>query len=323
MIVSHSEYVTDVSGSTSGFSVEKSIAINPGLAVSFPWLSQIATRFESYRFKRLQYKFITEQSTASTGFLALVPDYDPTDPEPASKAQAFQYVNVVKSAPWQNLTQTSSLQDLVKRKTYLVRDSPISGSQTLGLCDTGNMFICAGGQTDSSVLGEIWCDYEVELMTPQILPISEPPSGDIKSASLQGTTGINVELPFGDDPTLIDEPSVFDYDSPTGDITFTSDFDGLLILSLTGTVITDVNLNASNGATESVLDYALDGSKIVIFFRVTSTIGGEISFGVTATTITESFMRLASYSLVELDRRRTLNSLDRKIKIKINKNIKH
>jgi hypothetical protein len=119
--VSHREYVADITGSSSAFAVAAAFPMNPGIALTFPWLSQIASRYESYKFIKCKFLFKTERPTTESGYVALVPDFDASDPQPTSKSNAFQYESTAKSAPWENVTTNLRGQDLSKRKTYYVR----------------------------------------------------------------------------------------------------------------------------------------------------------------------------------------------------------
>jgi len=56
--VRHREFVTDVpAANASIFSLFINSPINPGNGALFPWLSQIAIRYESYRFKNLRFVY--------------------------------------------------------------------------------------------------------------------------------------------------------------------------------------------------------------------------------------------------------------------------
>ena len=56
MLVTHREYIADITRNSNAFAVD-TFNINSGLASTFPWLAQIAGRFESYTFERLDFVF--------------------------------------------------------------------------------------------------------------------------------------------------------------------------------------------------------------------------------------------------------------------------
>jgi hypothetical protein len=167
--ISHREYLFDITG-TNAFASTK-VSINAGLSDSFPWLSAIANRFESYLFHRLQFEFCTESPTNEVGTVLLTVDYDPLDPAPSSKTQALAYVDAVRSPPWSDCCFVASTRDLHKRTTYFTR-SIVSDTTDLTTKDVGNLFVCTQGQANNRTLGEIWVSYEVELMTPQLIEVA-------------------------------------------------------------------------------------------------------------------------------------------------------
>ncbi len=137
MSVCHSEYIADITGSTSSFAVANSFSINPGNPLCFPWLSNIAQKYESYNFKSLVFRFETESATSQTGYVALIPDYNASDPAPSSKVDALQYESAIKCAPWESAACASMMQNLHKRKSYFVRNSAIASGENIDLYDVG------------------------------------------------------------------------------------------------------------------------------------------------------------------------------------------
>ncbi len=70
--VRHREFVNDISGNTSFGTV--GYYINPGLRSSFPWLSNVANNFETYRFNKLCYEYRTASATSEIGKALLAVD---------------------------------------------------------------------------------------------------------------------------------------------------------------------------------------------------------------------------------------------------------
>lgn len=162
--VVHREYVGEIGGAVA-FEARQH-AINPGLGWEFPWLSKIAQRYESYRFNSLKYCFETESPTSATGAVMGVIDYDPTDPSPTDKIQALNYRDAVRAAPWSDFCLQATQEDLHKRQTYFVRSG--ASNDDLRLYDTGNFFLCVQGQASTALVGELYVEYDVSLMTPQV-----------------------------------------------------------------------------------------------------------------------------------------------------------
>jgi len=165
----HREFIQDVvagTGTPSVFS-DVQIAVNPGQSTSFPWLSSIAGRFESYQFRKLKYCYETEAPSSLGGTLVLSLDYDATDPAPSSKQQALAYRNAVRSAPWTTCCHSSDLEDLSKQKSYFVRPAGQPVGTDIKMYDVGNLSVISQGVTTASAtLGELYVEYDVLLMTP-------------------------------------------------------------------------------------------------------------------------------------------------------------
>nr|QIC52852.1 MAG: capsid protein [Apple virus C] len=167
ILVSHRELISDISGSVD-FDA-RLFRINPGVIDIFPWLSQLATAYESYVFERLEFQYETSSNTISTGKVIVAIDYDPTDNPPISKKQVMSYRGSVSSPTWSSCTHMSLPEDLRKRKTYFVRRGTGGNS---AVTDVGNLFVCTSGQTDTSVVGELYVRYTIRLMTPQLNDLS-------------------------------------------------------------------------------------------------------------------------------------------------------
>jgi hypothetical protein len=163
--VRHKEYIADILGSVNFASVEYNI--NPGLVATFPWLGTMAVAYETYRFKRLAFTFESSKSTATNGSIMLTVDFDPNDDPPTTKAQALAYNNAIRGPVWETFTYVCSPADLSKLNQKFLRYGALVTGQDLLLYDVGNLFVCTSGLADTSVIGELHVDFEVELFTPQ------------------------------------------------------------------------------------------------------------------------------------------------------------
>jgi len=175
VVIKHKEFVGDLTGSVLGFALQIQAGLNPGNQFLFPWLSAIASRYESYRFKKVIFHFNTSCSTATPGYVAITTDYNYNDPAVVDKVHMMQYANTVKGPPWQNFSVHLSKENLNKRKSYFVCEPMLAignGGLPTGTVDptlyfTGRTIFAVGGQLNSAILGDLWVEYEVELMTPE------------------------------------------------------------------------------------------------------------------------------------------------------------
>lgn len=143
----------------------RKFAINPGVPKSFPWLSAMATAFETYTVHKLKYTYAPSVSTSTAGSIALAIDYDALDQDPRDKTQMLSYKSSTRSALWQAASLNVNMVDtmgLSRRK--FTRDGDVSGD--LKTYDVGTLYIYTEGQT-SGLLGELWVEYDISLYTPQ------------------------------------------------------------------------------------------------------------------------------------------------------------
>lgn len=172
--VCHREYVTDVLPQQEiegAFQLLVSHHINPGNPLLFPWLSEIATRFESYKFSKLRFVYEPQSPTSSSGTVMLVTDYDEADSAPTSKTQFMAFKGGVRSPPWFTCAFEADPADLSKRTTYFVRNSSQAATgNDSRLYDTGQFYLAYEGDTAAGGFsaGELYVDYEVTLMTPAL-----------------------------------------------------------------------------------------------------------------------------------------------------------
>jgi len=165
-VITHREYIADVvaTGATT-FSVVQ-YSCNPGLSTTFPWLSSVASNFESYRFERLNFEYETDISTATAGTAIMGMDYDAADPAPTTKTQVLSYRGAVRSPVWQPCCMVSLNEDLNKLKSFYIRRGTLAANLDIKTYDTGNLFMCT--VSPAATIGELYVEYTVRLMTPHL-----------------------------------------------------------------------------------------------------------------------------------------------------------
>lgn len=159
MLVTHREYLGEIAGSTTFGAV--SYPINPGLGSSFPWLAGIANSYEKYRIRRMSYEFVNIAATSERGRVTLAVDYDVLDAVPSNKVDLFQISGASEGPIWEPLT----LQ--VKPSPLLyTRNGSLSGVD-LKTYDAGRFIAAVSNAADTSIKGELFVTYEIELHIPQ------------------------------------------------------------------------------------------------------------------------------------------------------------
>lgn len=150
--------VTSANGNYQNF-VSK---INPGIADSFPWLSNIAKIFDKYRFTRLIYHFKTFVPTSTPGSVSLSYDPDTLDPAPTSSLQVAQQSKWSTNSVWKSF----SISINCNRDEFLYTRVDVPTGVDLKTYDLGQLFVSLEGVPAGSV-GYIEADYEVVLKDKQ------------------------------------------------------------------------------------------------------------------------------------------------------------
>jgi hypothetical protein len=186
----HRELIGSITGSVV-FTTSQTVALNPGLPASFPWLATQAQAWERYRFNRLRFCYYTRTGSNVPGSVMMIPDYDASDAAPFSEQIASTYEDVEEDAPWKDIEcelRPASLHALGPSK--FVRTNVLSANLDIKTYDAGNFFLATVDGTAVS-WGKLWVEYDVTLMTPQLNPAG---SGVIVSQHLSGSTPTTAAL---------------------------------------------------------------------------------------------------------------------------------
>lgn len=89
MTVCNYELVTSFTNSGGPAFNSAGFVVNPGLAPSFPWLSNIAQSYQRFRFKRLRFFYVPAVATSNDGSAYLYLQYDYQDSAPTSLAEVM------------------------------------------------------------------------------------------------------------------------------------------------------------------------------------------------------------------------------------------
>ncbi len=159
--VANREFVADITGSTTFFLEE--FTCQPGLASLFPWLSQIAPTHQKYKFTKLVFSYVPIASTSAQGRVTMAHALDPLDDTVADKQELFQYPNSTESSVWASSTLSVNLAS----KGWLYTRNGFVANSDLKTYDAGKFLIASSNTADDSIIGELFVDYEIQLMTPK------------------------------------------------------------------------------------------------------------------------------------------------------------
>ncbi len=284
--VSHREYIQDIAGSVA-FS-NNQLPVNPGLPSTFPWLSKLASQYESYSFESLSFEFETTSPTTATGTVLMAVDYDASDAAPANKTQLMSYRNCVRSPPWSNCCNSSLSEDLHKLKSHYFRGGSLSANQDVKMYDVGNFNIATQGQANTNSIGELYVSYTVLLMTPQLDPtagvISGKFTGTVNSAPFATVTG---NLPA----TVVSSGTT----TSVSTWTFTQPWQGLLSVYFAGTALTGSVPSGTATSVELAEIATGAGDGLMGIYSINAQIGQTFILTNSNTTISSAVGRFSEY----------------------------
>jgi hypothetical protein len=222
MIVAHREYIADITSST--VFTNRTFNINPGLAATFPWLSQIASNFEQYEMLGLIFEFKTTSasSVASTntalGVAIMATEYN-VDATPFSNKQqmeSYQFsCSSTPSASFIHPVECAAGENVLKN--MYVRTGSVPTGEDPRFYDLGLFQLATAGMQAPSTIGELWVSYHVKLRKPKLRTLSGNAQSahltthyDVSTSTLapftvvSGTTlGVNITIPVSNQYTIV------------------------------------------------------------------------------------------------------------------------
>lgn len=163
----------DVSPGTSSFEIE-AFPLNPGIASSFPFLSQLAQNFELFEFNGLMFQYkptsgeFGNNSSNSLGKVVLCTNYDPdADPFKSSvEMENYDYACSTKPAGGCLHGVETAVEQRATNQLY-VRTGDSTKSRIF--TDLGNFYLATegvpfgGSGAQSALVGELWVSYQIKL----------------------------------------------------------------------------------------------------------------------------------------------------------------
>jgi len=218
--VSKREYIGDITtGTLSGGSTlfdSLFAKINPGNSDIFPWLSNVSGNYQYYRFKKLQFEYVSTSAVAlnstntALGTVVMSTDYNATDIAFTSKQTQENYNGAIAFQPSQSrIHKVQTSQQLSPLRYLWVATSDTNTSVDQLNYYLGNFQISTVGMQAANIkIGELHVSYEIELNTPRL------PQGGVSAEAvgahftLNGSTptsvfGNTIEPDEGSDPGFV------------------------------------------------------------------------------------------------------------------------
>lgn len=177
--IAHREFLGVVSSPGSAFNIT-SYPLNPTAPVTFPWLSEIAYSFESFRFRGLVFEFKSTygdaiaSTNAALGSVILATQYNTTAPPFTTQVQMENYQFATSTKPSISMIHPVECDPSQLPLEHLYTYSS-SNSDPRWLMP-GTTYLATVGQQSAATIGELWVSYEIEFYQPKLLS-GTPSSG--------------------------------------------------------------------------------------------------------------------------------------------------
>jgi len=187
MRIRHRELVTGTLLGSIAYTNQLSLAVQPGVAATFPWLAPQANQWEQYKCHKLVVEYVPIVGTSTQGDVIISPDYDSSDPIPTTEVAAANNAGTVQDSCWKNLTMRldmSAAMGLGPRK--YVRPCAIAGD--IKTFDVAKVFVGTVNNTGASAVGKIFIEYDFEFFVPQNSPSPATAPNSTSMALLNGNS---------------------------------------------------------------------------------------------------------------------------------------
>lgn len=174
-IVRHREYIADVASNIL-FTLGQ-FPLNPGIATTFPWLSQVAQQFEEwvprgiiFEFKSLCSDAIVTGTNGSLGSIVFATEYNPLNSVFGSKQEMENYEWATSCKPSVNMIhQVECKKSQNPLPSYFVRNAAVPATADARFYDLGTFCAASVGmQSAGNAIGELWISYEIEFRKPRM-----------------------------------------------------------------------------------------------------------------------------------------------------------
>lgn len=224
--------------------------VNAASSECFPWLAELASKFEFYKFKKLNIIYKPVCPTTVNGSVSMFLDYDCTDGSPNTKSEFMQNSDAVTTNLYNEIILKFKPQNarLPKYLTNMRNAATTSGYPLQR--NVANFFTCVqGASAANDTYGELYVEYEVELTVPTTgylatCDLTVIPTNNGSSllpdgfATITGTRPVSVRAADANDLSLYGTTNYYlEFDEP---------FIGTIEAVLTGTGFSTTHSDAIN-----------------------------------------------------------------------------
>jgi len=234
---------------------------NPGLPGIGPFVAQIASNYDKYRYRQLIFYYkpvVTDSSsTGQMGVVIMAFQVNAGAPVFSTKQMMAEYDGALSMRVCDEMTLGVECDVSKGADSWLfVRPGAVPSGQDVKTYDFGSLQIATSGVSSASFpagtqLGEVWAEYTVELAGPKLydsLGLSIP------TDYFYGTTGCTAALPLGTAPLKSSANSLGGTVRKTTqtDYTFPDNFTGWvrIVLMVQGTTLGNISIVTAASVTQ-------------------------------------------------------------------------
>jgi len=207
VIIVNREYIRDIGGSDTF--ENSTFSVNPGVATTFPWLSQVADSYEEYRIRGMVFQFkststpyTVNQKSPSIGMVIMSAQYNVNNPRFTNKRDMENYIGAQSASVLQDQLFAIRPDTDPLKILYIRQGIPTENNYDLRMYDMCRFELATIGvnvNTDdilvSNLVGELWVSYEIELIKPRLRDTVGQSDHYMITPSM--LSGVTQSLPFG------------------------------------------------------------------------------------------------------------------------------
>jgi hypothetical protein len=174
--IRHREFITDVRAPEIPNNYEvNGLRISPENASLFPWLSKMASRYQKYKVHGMVFYYrSTSTDYQNSGTVALAVNYNATEGVYTNSESLLNAMFAVSSKPSLSFAAPVECDPTSSPEGgyYVRHPSNITGVTDLRMSTVGTLNIATYGLTvdPGTVMGQLWCTYDIELLYPYVNP---------------------------------------------------------------------------------------------------------------------------------------------------------
>lgn len=254
--IAHREFIMEVQSVGAAFNIE-GFNLNPTNPNLFPWLSELAYSFETFKFKGMVFEFKSTygdaiaSTNASLGSVILSTQYNPTAPPFSDQQQMENYQFSTSCKPSVSMIHPVECDpsQLPMEHLYVFNQGGSSPNDPRW-SNLATTYVATVGQQAAASVGELWVSYEIELYQPKLL--SSVPSNGL-AAHYYGAESLS-DVSAAWTGNLVQQGGDLLLTFSGGNtIVFPAGFSGTYLISVTGTALSGTSITAPTASSSATV----------------------------------------------------------------------